>query len=170
MKINTYLLLCLILLLGSGCSFLQKMDVGQKVVFMKSAARMGTFVGLERGIRDEEKRIEVATLLKEDIAKNVLALLDGENVRISSENRELLLAKIPIELRLYLEDALEILSAYSKEADIKGMLDDNAVRLLRAFFTGVIEGCDLILMEVSLNYDGMGNSSCARITECTQGR
>ena len=168
MKIHTCFILCFLILLGSGCNIFQKIDVGRQTVMMKSAARTGTYFGLLEGVEEIEERHKIASLLRDDISENILSLLNGDNVKISSENRELLLSKIPMELRLYLDDALEILNMYLKEADISGQMDDNAVRLIRAFFIGVVEGCDAI-MNFSETGDkhGLGNFSFTCLEKCS---
>jgi hypothetical protein len=155
----------LALMLLCGCAMFQNIDIVHQEVLIKAAARTGTWLGIQEGVDNIEKRQEVARFLRDDIVVNVISLLDGVDVELSAENRELLLLKIPMELRPFLGDALDILDGYMKQASLKDHLDDNAVRLLRAFFQGVIDGCDLILMRVGANY-GLGNNSSDCFAEC----
>lgn len=157
----------LALMLMCGCAMFQSVNIVQQEVLIKAAARIGIWLGLQEEIEDIKERQKVACLLRDDIVDNILSLLDGIGVEFSAENRELLLVKVPIELRPFIGDALDILDDYMKQANLRDHLDDNAIRLLRAFFRGIVEGCNLILVRVGEN-DGMGNDSSDSFEECLE--
>jgi hypothetical protein len=154
----------------TSCAFLQKIDVQHQVVAIKMATRTGTMIGLEQLVRNEETRVQIAGLVKQDIARNVLRLLSGDNVQISTENLNLLLAKVPVPLRPFMYDALTILDIYMKRAKTEAQLDDNAVQLLKAFFEGIVEGCDLVIARTGGTNDGVGNRGISRPEEHSEGR
>lgn len=152
------IVLCVLVLLSSGCAMFQNFGVEQKTVFIKSAARTGIYLGLTQLVEDVQRRQDVALALKQDVVQNVLALLNKDGVQVSSANLDLLLTKIPLELRPFVCDALVILHSYLKEADVTDSMDENGVKLLKAFFQGVIEGCDLIIVnDIGELYNGLGN-------------
>jgi hypothetical protein len=91
----------------------------------------------------EEDRQRIARLLKDDISTNVLAFLDNEEVVLNPSTANLLFAKVPPFLRPFLKDAFDILIGYKVLDD--DVLSPEAVILIRAFFQGIIEGCDWIL-------------------------
>jgi hypothetical protein len=141
------------------------MDVHTQEVAIKAAARTGTFFGLEELVEDPQERLVVAAAVKADIANNVLRLLSGESVQVSLENLNLLLAKVPMPLRPFVNDALSILNVYLQQAQIEAQLDENAVRLLKAFFKGIVEGCDLVIMKVGGTNVRMGSGGFPCIGE-----
>lgn len=150
-----------------GCSALQNISPAQYVILIKSAARTGTYIGLTKTTDNNNQLRETANLLKSAIAENCLRLLDGQDVVLTETNVNLLLAKIPIQLRPYISDAVDILNSYMKNNNTYDLLDTHAVILLRTLFIGVIEGCDMILEEVS--DDGLGNNSNVRTGERIEG-
>lgn len=157
MRRTSILFTTLILLLACGCSMFQNVDTALQLTLIKASARTGTWLGLNE-IEDIAERRHLTLLLRDDIMYNIMPLLEdpGVTIKISAENREMLLLKLPIEARPFLSDALDILDAYMKQADLTANLDDNAINLLREFFKGVVEGCNMILIEVGANYDGLG--------------
>lgn len=159
----------LTLLLLTSCTLLPIQNVEQQVMLIKMVARTSTHLGLTELVEDDAERLEMAQCLRDDIAANVLSFLNNDNVEISTENCNMLLAKVPDILRPHLLNALDILNSYMGQANVTDVLDENATRLLRAFFVGVVEGCDLIILstEAGETHDWLGAYSRAHIEEYT---
>jgi hypothetical protein len=135
--------LILILALLPSCALFQNINVNQGKILVKAASRTGTVACLTTLLQQEEDRRTVAAAIKAEIVNNVVPLLDGENLTLNPSTANLLFAKVPPFLRPFLGDAFDVLIGYKVLDD--DVFSPEAVILIKAFFQGIIEGCDLIL-------------------------
>jgi len=169
-RATTMGLFIMLLLTFSSCAFLQRIDIQQQELTIKTVARTGMILGLEELVQDDRTRVIIAKHLRMDIAENVLSLLSDEQAQISTTNLNMLLAKIPIALRPFVGDALGILNVYIEQTNTESQLDENAVRLLKAFFNSIVEGCDFVITKAGEADDGMGSCGFSCPKESPQGR
>lgn len=170
MNIQKIFIPCLMLLLVCSCAMLQNLDVAQQEIMVRLATRTGTAFGIAEIVDGREEQLELAQTVKDSIVENVLPLLNEDNVSISSANMHMLLIKIPVNLRPFVAEALSIVDAYIAQANVSDHLDENAVRLLKAFFEGVVGGCDIILLGSGEAYDGMGSTGNTCAWQPSEGR
>jgi len=155
-------LMCGVFLL-SGCNILQSMNVEDKAAVVKALAKSGTYLGLMTIYDNDkiEKRLEVAKVLKQDVANNVIAVLSNDSISISEETLDSLLNNIPEEMRIYLRSAIELLRI--KRIDLSGQIGESPTQLVKSLFIGIIAGCDMVL-GLEERYDVGKNSTEASIS------
>ena len=169
MNIRKALIPCMMFVLLCSCSMLQSIDTAQQEILIRLGARTGTYYGIKEITETPAERFDLAKTLRDDVAKNILSLLSAENAQISAANLNMLLLKIPVELRPFVVEALGILDAYIAQANLSDYLDAKALGLLKAFFEGVVGGCDLVLLEIGEVDDGVGTNSDSRSEESFEG-
>ena len=141
------IILCLMcsVFLFSGCSVIQSMDIKDKAIVVRALAKSGTYLGLMTIYDNDkiEKRLEVARVLKQDIANNVIAVLSNDSISISDETLDSLLNNIPEKMRMYLRSAIDLLRI--KRIDLSGQIGESSTQLVKNLFIGIIDGCDMVL-------------------------
>jgi len=139
-----------------GCINLSKVDINNKLALVRITAKHATILGIKKLFKKEVDQIAYAELIREIIEDNVMPLLNGEGVRLSQKNVQLLIDKIPDELELLLEDAIELLMS-----NIKFDQQKELVLYVKAFFQGILDGCCRIIGEN--NAVGANSDSSAEI-------
>ena len=135
--------MCLLMVLSiAGCrsTSTAKKELKQETKTIFILSKNATQIGL---VDYKDKVAE----LKENIEKSVLVLLRDSDVEITIAVEESLLNYIPEEYKEYIKDAFEILDLYYESPTADEILDKANVARLKAFFEGIVAGCDLILKE-----------------------
>jgi hypothetical protein len=133
----------LILTLLSSCALFQNVNTHQGAILVKAATRTGTVTCLTQLLDNKEDRVRIAGIVKNEIANTVIPILGSKNLELNSSTIGLLFEKVPFTMRPFLKDAVDILIGYKVFAD--DVLSQEAAVLIKAFFQGIIEGCDLVL-------------------------
>ena len=137
-------LVCSIFLFSS-CSVIQSINIKDKATIIKALAKSGTYLSLITIYNNDkiDKRLEVARILKQDIANNVIAVLSNDSLFISKETLNNLLNHIPEKMRIYLRSALNLLSI--KRIDLSEKIGEFPTQLVKNLFIGIIDGCNMII-------------------------
>lgn len=135
------------LFLFSGCNIIQSISNEDKANIIRIVAKNGTYLSLMTIYDNDEinKRLFIAELLKRDISNNVIAILDNESIELSKKTLDNLMERIPGKIAPYLKTAIELLSI--KRIDISDEIGTTPTQLVKGFFTGIIEGCDMVIEE-----------------------
>ena len=139
-------LLCMIVVL-SGCASLQNMTVVQKSTLLQSTSKAGTVVGICSYTQDVEKRFKTARTIRGVISEVVMPVFSMDNLEIDVNTVNLLFEKIPLEIRPFLEGAFGLFVTFGFGTN--DILSVDEVVLLKAFFLGILDGCDAVLFPLT---------------------
>ena len=137
------LMISLLFLFTSGCSFIKIKDnltVEEKATLLKSTARTATYFALTEYYKDNTQGLKS----RAQLIKSKLSVI-GPNASIDKDAlAAMLLEHIPTEYAIIIQNALDVLNLYIA-IDVSSAMCEDSKKLIDAFVTGVIEGCDLVL-------------------------
>ena len=123
---------------------------------LQSAAKAGALNGLKQwAAKKPEAANEAATALSQNINGTLMPYLDGGNLQ-SSEQVETLLnsslfKNVPDEVKVSIIAAATILDLYLPVPDSNTFLTQDHVDYLKAFLTGLRNGCDSFTSKIIVN-------------------
>ncbi len=135
----------LIALLFVGCVTNGQATIEQKEVLIKNTAKTAIFIA----IKETSKKDNAQTIILKAQKIKTIILNDIEplvNNNVPSFNLiQILSDKLPTEYVLLMQNAVDLLNLYVHIPAPSQSLDEESLRLVKAFLNGIKDGCDLTI-------------------------
>jgi hypothetical protein len=135
----------------AGCGFIQprngELTIDDKANMLRAAAQSAISIAIVNIYDDQPNRqIAKARALKKEIDDNILngILLDPSGT-VDETTEKLLLAKIPPQYGVYLQNVIILFRMYYETPEVGDILDEDNWKMLTALFQGLSNGCQIVI-------------------------
>lgn len=146
---SSAIILLSISILFSGCAIFQPnpdITIEQKEEVVYNAAKSATFFAIREYYDDDvDKQNERAQWFIDQMDENIWPILNDVNSTLDSTTEKLLMEKIPVEWRPLMHTAFAVFRMYYRTPNVGEILSGDNYRLLVALFTGINDGCEMVL-------------------------